>query len=101
MIHETGTGPQPLPQQLVTVEYYGTFMDGSEFDSSIGKLQPFSFPLGAGAVITGWDEGIGLLNQGSKATFFVPSDLAYGEAGRGSIPPNSPLVFYVELKEVQ
>jgi FKBP-type peptidyl-prolyl cis-trans isomerase len=100
-IDKKGTGPLPKPGQKVTVNYTGTMLDGSVFDSSLkpGRT-PFTFTLGQGQVIKGWDEGIALLPVGSKAHLFIPSDLAYGEAGNQGIPPNTPLVFEIDVLSV-
>ena len=98
LIVEEGTGEMAEKGKNVTVEYYGCLLDGKKFDASFSRGEPISFPLGQGAVIKGWDEGIALLKEGSKAYFFIPSALAYGEAGSPpSIPANSDLIFYVEL----
>jgi FKBP-type peptidyl-prolyl cis-trans isomerase len=97
-----GTGAQPKPGQTVSVNYLGTLLSGKEFDSSAKAGKPIDFPLGQGAVIPGWDEGIALLNKGSKAILLIPSSLAYGTRGAGAdIPANAPLRFEVELVEVQ
>ena len=73
-------------------------MDGTKFDSSLDRNTPFEFPLGQRRVIMGWDEGIGLLNIGSKAKLFIPPHLGYGSRGAGGvIPPNATLIFEVEL----
>lgn len=96
-----GTGAPAEPGSRVTVHYVGTLEDGTQFDSSYDRGQPFSFVLGQGSVIAGWDEGIALLNVGSKARLIVPPELGYGEAGSGgTIPPNATLTFEVELLEV-
>lgn len=97
----TGTGDFPQAGQEVSVHYTGKLINGTEFDSSIGG-QPFSFPLGMGYVIPGWDEGIALMKKGGKATLIIPSSLAYGAsgAGQGAIPPYSTLVFDVELVDI-
>lgn len=95
-----GKGAKPIDGDIVQVHYTGKFTNDSVFDSSIPRGTPHEFELGAGQVIKGWDEGISLLNEGSKATFIIPSDLAYGPGGRGSIPPNSTLIFDVELVKV-
>jgi peptidylprolyl isomerase len=92
---EQGDGPMPQPGDTVTVKYRGTLEDGTEFDSG-----EYTFVLGTGAVIPGWDEGIGLLNEGTKAELVLPPDLGYGSAGNGPIPPNATLIFEVELLSV-
>ena len=86
--------------QVVSVHYTGQLDDGTVFDSSVERGTPISFPLGQGRVIRGWDEGIALLNQGSKARLIIPSDLGYGASGSGIIPPDATLVFDVELVEI-
>ena len=103
VIHEEGTGPQAEAGKGVVVQYIGQLAtDGSVFDQSFGRGAGIPFVLGTGRVIRGWDEGIALLKEGAKATFMVPSELGYGAQGSpGGIPPNSELVFYVELEEVQ
>ena len=77
----------------------GTFLDGSEFDSSIKRGEPLSFPIDG--VIAGWTEALMLMQEGDKWRLFVPSDLAYGPSGIGPIPPNSTLIFEVQLIEVK
>ena len=94
---EEGEGVNPQVGEPVKVHYYGMLTDGTTFDNSYARGEPIDFPLGQGAVIKGWDEGIGLLKPGGKAVFFIPSDLAYGASGRPGIPANSELVFYVNL----
>jgi peptidylprolyl isomerase len=97
-IIEQGDGAVPQAGELVSVHYTGWLTDGTQFDSSIERGQPISFPLGQGGVIPGWDEGISLLNEGGKARLVIPPDLAYGAAGAGGvIPPDATLVFDVEL----
>ena len=89
---------KPSNGNKVKVHYKGILLDGTVFDSSFKRNQPIEFTLGVGQVIKGWDEGISLLGIGDKASFIIPSDLAYGAAGAGGvIPPNATLVFEVEL----
>lgn len=92
-------GAKPTIDDTVTVHYVGTLMDGSEFDSSIARGEPASFPLKG--VIPGWTEGLQLMNVGSKYRFVIPSDLAYGDRGAGqAIGPGETLIFEVELLEI-
>lgn len=84
----------------VAVHYTGKFLDGKVFDSSLERGEPIKFILGAGRVIQGWEEGIALMNVGDKYTLVIPYQLAFGETGRGSIPPKATLVFDVELLSV-
>jgi FKBP-type peptidyl-prolyl cis-trans isomerase FkpA len=103
VIHEEGDGAEAEPGKQVVVQYIGMLTDNGEiFDQSFARGEGIPFQLGTGQVIPGWDQGIDLLQVGDKATFFIPSDLAYGERGAGaSIPPDSELMFYVELEEVR
>jgi FKBP-type peptidyl-prolyl cis-trans isomerase FklB len=95
-----GTGPQPKATEMVTVNYRGTLIDGTEFDSSYKRGQPATFPVNG--VIKGWTEALQLMKQGSKYQLFIPSNLAYGERAMGpDIGPNSTLIFEVELMEVK
>jgi FKBP-type peptidyl-prolyl cis-trans isomerase FkpA len=94
-----GTGANPKATDIVKVNYVGTLLDGTKFDSSIDRGEPATFPLNQ--VIPGWTEGIQLMKVGEKAKFFIPSKLAYGENGMGRvIPANSTLVFEVDLLEI-
>ena len=94
-----GTGPKVEPLQSVKVHYTGRFVDGTVFDSSVERGEPFTFTVGAGQVIPGWDATVSDMKVGDKVTVLIPSDLAYGE-GRQGIPPYSPLVFDIELLEI-
>jgi FKBP-type peptidyl-prolyl cis-trans isomerase len=99
---EEGKGIQPVVGNTVQVHYTGKLLDGTKFDSSHDRGEPFSFVLGQGQVIKGWDEGIILMKEGGKATLIIPSALGYGGKGAGnSIPPYSTLVFDVELVNVE
>jgi FKBP-type peptidyl-prolyl cis-trans isomerase FkpA len=93
-----GTGDRPKKGDRVSVHYTGWFTDGGKFDSSVDRGQPFQFVLGAGQVIRGWDEGVATMQVGEKAKLTIPPHLAYGSQGYpGAIPPDSTLVFEVEL----
>jgi FKBP-type peptidyl-prolyl cis-trans isomerase FklB len=95
-ILKEGTGPKPKVNDMVTVHYRGTFINGKEFDNSYKRGQPATFPLSN--VIPGWTEGLQLLNTGAKAKLFVPANLGYGERGAGQeIGPNATLIFEIEL----
>jgi FKBP-type peptidyl-prolyl cis-trans isomerase FklB len=95
-----GEGPQPKATDMVTVNYRGTLIDGTEFDSSYKRGQPATFPLNG--VIKGWTEGLQLMKKGGKYQFFVPSNLAYGERSvGGDIAANATLIFEVELLDVK
>ena len=95
-----GTGPQPKESDTVTVDYKGTLIDGTEFDSSYKRGQPATFPLNG--VIKGWTEALQLMKVGSKYQFVIPAPLAYGDRAMGpDIAPNSTLIFEVELKGIQ
>ena len=98
---EEGTGAEAVAGAQVTVHYTGWLTDGSKFDSSLDRNQPFQFVLGKGQVIRGWDEGVQGMKVGGKRKLIIPSQLGYGAAGAGGvIPPNATLVFEVELLEI-
>ena len=100
-ITDKGNGNSAVIGKNVKVHYKGQLIDGTVFDSSFKRNEPIEFTLGIGQVIKGWDEGLALLSEGDKATFIIPSDLAYGETGAGGvIPPNANLIFDVELVSV-
>jgi len=101
LIEKEGTGRKPKAGETVSVHYTGYLPDGTKFDSSRDRGRPITFPVGKGKVIAGWDKGIMMLKEGTKAYLFIPSYLGYGERGAGGvIPPNSDLIFEVELVKV-
>jgi FKBP-type peptidyl-prolyl cis-trans isomerase len=101
-IIQKGDGPSAKAEQTVSVHYEGSLLNGQVFDSSYKRNQPIDFQLGVGQVISGWDEGISLLQVGDKARFVIPSNLGYGNAGAGGvIPPNATLIFDVELMGIK
>jgi peptidylprolyl isomerase/FKBP-type peptidyl-prolyl cis-trans isomerase FkpA len=96
-----GTGAEAVGGQNVTVHYTGWLTDGTQFDSSLDRGEPFVFPLGGGRVIQGWDQGVAGMKIGGKRKLTIPPELGYGARGAGgAIPPNATLVFEVELLEV-
>lgn len=99
VVEKEGTGAQPTAEDEVTVHYTGKLLNGQVFDSSVSRGEPATFPLNR--VIPGWTEGVQLMKEGGKYTFFIPSDLAYGAQGvPNAIPPHSTLIFEVELIKV-
>jgi peptidylprolyl isomerase len=98
VLTQVGRGARPRPGQTVIVHYTGTLKDGTKFDSSRDRGQPFEFVLGKRAVIAGWDDVIALLEVGDRAICIIPPDLAYGAKGSPpTIPPNATLIFDIEL----
>ena len=99
---QIGTGAEAVAGKTVSVHYTGWLLDGTKFDSSKDRGQAFSFPLGGGRVIKGWDEGVAGMKVGGKRTLIIPPSLGYGASGAGGvIPPNATLKFEVELLEVR
>jgi FKBP-type peptidyl-prolyl cis-trans isomerase len=99
-ILECGDGETAEKGDTVSVHYVGTLADGTEFDSSRKRGEPFQFPLGAGQVIQGWDEGVAGMQIGETRKLTIPPELGYGPAGTGPIPPNATLIFEVELLDI-
>jgi FKBP-type peptidyl-prolyl cis-trans isomerase FkpA len=99
---QIGTGAEATAGKTAVVHYTGWLMDGTKFDSSVDRNQPFSFPLGGGQVIKGWDEGVVGMKVGGKRTLIIPPALGYGARGAGNvIPPNATLKFEVQLLDVR
>lgn len=99
---KVGTGAVATPGKSVSVHYTGWLLNGTKFDSSVDRGQPFQFPLGAGRVIRGWDEGVAGMKVGGVRKLRIPANLAYGDRGAGGvIPPGATLLFEVELLGVQ
>ena len=97
-VAKQGTGKAPSATDVVTVHYVGTLSDGTQFDSSVDRGEPTSFPLNR--VIPGWTEGLQLMQEGGEAVFYIPAELAYGSQELPGIPANSPLLFWVQLIQV-
>lgn len=96
-----GTGDQVVESgDNITVDYTGTLEDGTKFDSSVDRGTPFTFTIGQGSVIKGWDQGLLGMKVGEERKLTIPADLAYGSAGQGSIPPNATLIFTVKLLSI-
>ena len=96
-----GTGKQPTKGKIITAHYAGYFLDGSKFDSSYDRGEPFNVNIGVGRVIPGWDEALVDMKEGEKRVIVLPYYLAYGERGYGPIPPKATLVFEVELLKTE
>ncbi len=98
---EVGTGEEVKSGDTVVMHYRGTLEDGTQFDSSYDRGEPFTTQIGTGAVIQGWDQGVPGMKVGGKRKLTIPPELGYGAADMGDIPPNSTLIFEVELLEIQ
>lgn len=98
----TGAGAAPKAGDVVVAHYTGWLTDGTKFDSSVDRKEPFEFVLGRGQVIKGWDQGIASMRVGDKVKLTIPPDLGYGARGAGGvIPPNATLIFEIELLDVK
>jgi peptidylprolyl isomerase len=102
IVTKEGDGEQVKAGQTVIVNYTGLLTNGALFDSSVARNEPFSFPVGAGMVIKGWDEGLQQLKVGDHATLIIPPSIGYGASGAGGvIPPNATLIFIIEVLGVK
>ena len=97
---KVGSGPVATAGQTVKVHYTGWLTNGKKFDSSVDRGEPFTFPLGGGQVIKGWDEGVVGMKVGGKRKLVIPPSLGYGDQSAGTIPPNSTLIFVIQLVSV-
>ena len=95
-----GTGPTAVIGDTVTVQYIGTFTNGTKFDSSYDRGTAYEFQVGAGRVIAGWDQGVPGMKVGGKRRLTIPPDLAYGSRGQGVIPPNTTLLFDIDMVSI-
>lgn len=98
VVEDKGSGPAITPGEQVKVHYYGCLTNGTMFDNSYQRGEAYPFPAGVGQMIPGFDEGVMMLNRGGKAIMFIPAKLGYGDQPAGQIPPNSELVFYIEVQ---
>lgn len=98
---QVGTGPEVKSGDTISIDYKGTLPDGTVFDSSYERGQPFETQIGVGQVIKGWDEGVIGMQVGGKRKLVIPPAMGYGEQDMGTIPPNSTLIFEVELREIK
>lgn len=101
IVRRPGAGSPPSVGAMVVVHYRGTLLGGQKFDSSYDRHEPYSFRVGTGAVIKGWDEAIASMTKGEQRTLIIPWWLAYGTSGKGVIPPRATLVFEVELLDIR
>ncbi|MBA4136152.1 MAG: peptidylprolyl isomerase [Opitutus sp.] len=101
VVQRPGEGSPPSVGAMVVAHYHGTLLGGQKFDSSYDRNEPFSFRVGTGAVIKGWDEAFAAMKKGEKRTLIIPWWLAYGTSGKGAIPPRATLVFEVEVLDIR
>ena len=101
ILHKEGRGPIAKIGKVVSVHYSGMLANGNKFDNSIDKGIPLTFKLGSGQMIKGFDEAFALMSKGEKRTLIIPPEIGYGARAKGSIPPNSTLIFEVELVDLR
>lgn len=101
VVRQPGEGSPPSVGAMIVAHYHGTLLGGPKFDSSYDRNEPFSFRVGTGAVIKGWDEAFATMKKGEKRTLVIPWWLAYGTSGKGVIPPRATLVFEVEVLDIR